>query len=659
MSDHDIKSLFEDCYKDAQEAWRPALKEMSNDLKFVAGDQWRGDEKAYLEKFGRSPYVFNNCLKSVLLLSGYERRNRTILQVGPPPGNVVTQPDAACKQHTGCLFYTLNRSGERGYQVLSDAFFYGSLVTGLNLVQFWPGYDNDIELARVPFNRALIDPRFTQLDLSDAGYIITGNLVTKEQAQKLAGQDKKRDLNKMFIKNTASGFYSFEKWPCVAKNYLPGGKDKYRWFEEFWVRKTIKKTVFVERQTGVQIDFDDITRQMNEEQKARILLYLQSNWQRFAKIEANVETVELHQFYNNELVETYIDPYGVGDYNAVLVGGYYFPEMGDMKHKLQGVVRVARDPQRAENRGIEQMISLIETQIMTGAKVKLDSLVNPASAYTTGTGGVIALKKDAQMADYERFTAQDIPAGLFNSQQMLNEKQNNLIGLNNETFGVSEKDIPTSLAQLRQGSALTMFQMQFDNFNFAKKNLGRKLVKMQQGVYDKSKVQRITGSPPAPNFYNPDYEKYDCTLREGILTNSQRQSAYYELQQLKQQGCPIPWSLIMKFHPSNYADELSQTVGQMEQMQQQIMMLKIQSEKGKLDAQSQMNQAKAVKSMADVGLVKAETAKTGVDTMLGVQELKDNDIQTKFERAMAVIDRMIKAEQTGNRQAKKKAITKK
>ena len=645
MSDKDIASIFEECYKQAETAWRPALVEMKKDLRFVEGDQLSPEEKQILKNQRRQPYVFNLQKKIIRLLTGYERKTRLSMIVGPEGGD----RDAACYQHTKVLMHTMNRNSSKAYQVFSDAFKFGSLVSGWNLVDFWPNHEGDIDFGRRPYNKFLLDPNFTNLDLSDCQYVVLGDAITKEQAKSLVKPDLAKEIEKAFIKGSGVGDYGLTKWPFMSKKITPY-KDDLRRFEQFWRRTTKKGKLMLNKLNMNYIPLKFILRPwMTEEQKRQVLFTIMGQPQN-SLIDGEVASVEMTVFYNGVLLESYDDPYDIGDYPFVLIAGDWQPEEDDARYKIASLLRSTRDPQRAENRRMMQMLDMAERQITTGWKALEDAVLNPEALYMTGQGVPLIIKKGHTLDEVSEILAKDIPMGFMGLEQIVANKVMSLMGISEETFGAGEKDIPMGLWAMRQGASLTIFQEPFDNYRNARRQAGRKLVKMHQSVFSPQEVQRITKEQVAPGFYEADFEKYDCTLQEGILTDTQRQMAYAELLQLHNAGAPIPWDLIIDLAPIQLSQRLKQAIAQQQQQQQQLQQIALQTQLKGAEAEVAVATTKAQQQAA---YAKDAQASATLDMVKAVSEIE----KMKLDKANAVLDRLVQFEEMSDQKYRRNAIT--
>jgi len=297
----------------------------------------------------------------------------------------------------------------------------------------------------------------------------------------------------------------------------------------------------------------------------------------------------------------------------------YIYEENDSSLKLQGIVRVARDAQITDNRRLMSMIDILESQAYSSDDFEAGALVDDEDAFKSGTGQP-RFFKDGKLATGVQYRQhKDIPAGMFQLHQIVHQMLIDLPGLNEEIIGSEEKEIPGILSKLRTGAALTIMQNSFDNLRFAKKCMGRKLVRLIQNNWPDRKVTRIISAQPEKGFREPDFTKYDCAPQEGLLTASQREMAYAEAKSLKDSGAPIPWSFIAELVPMQMkgllkkhllmAEQEQSKISQLEMQQQQIMQALQQAKLMEDTASAQEKRTQAIENMAGAQLDRIKTAK--------------------------------------------------
>jgi hypothetical protein len=596
MSEYDLKKDWEEAYSEAYYGWQGYLREAELDYNFYLGLQWSSQQEAYLKNLGRAAFVLNKIRRVVKLVSGYERKNRLSLKVDPIEG----ADEKAASQYTGLMLWQMQYMD--AYRTLSNAFEKGPAITGLNFVDLYVDRDGDIQMRRIPYNKILTDPLFTQLDLKDCGYYLRRDHFTKEVIQFLMPAVSDNDLKSMAA-NQSDG-----KFPMMGPKKMQG-RDIYT-YDEFWRRTTKKVKMLIDPNTGDEAQWkgDNESLKMVLEAAPHLEVYTDS-----------VPTVELGVFIEGRKVENLKNPTGLDDFNITPLMGYFEPEVSSDKSKISGIVRALRDPQEEYNKRCSQEVDIIESRINTGWLAKVGSLVNEDFLYRGGQGGVGWVNKAfGPNEDFRELHGGDIPPGYFQARENFDKNITQISGANDEIFGTEEKDIPGILSRYRQGAALTLFQDLFDNNRASKRIVGRKLIKLTQLHYGPKKIQRIINEQPVREFYSKDFGKYDCTPQEGILTDSQRQMYYAELKQLKADGAPIPWAALFDAMPMQMKDRLRDIVAQQE---------KGQSEAAQLEQQDKHSLIELQKSMAVENIAQAQErrSKSALDTIKTAAEVRKMD----------------------------------
>ncbi len=133
-NDATTKSEFHDVYEINDVAWRPFNEQASLDFDYARLAQHSYDEMQQANRQNRLLHTIDKIGRQVNLIHGYEIRNRHILKIGPQ-GNYDENEDQACNQHTGVLMSQMALHG--GYDIFSEAFKWGTLVQGSNLIETW------------------------------------------------------------------------------------------------------------------------------------------------------------------------------------------------------------------------------------------------------------------------------------------------------------------------------------------------------------------------------------------------------------------------------------------------------------------------------------------------------------------------------------------
>lgn len=612
-TDSNLKQDYSDVHEVCREGWGDYLEQATSDVDFYFRAQHTPKECEAADRQGRTLHVLDKINRQVNLLEGYEIRNRHVLKIGPH-GIPDEQEDEACRQHTGVLMSIMARHG--GYNAVSQAFKWGTLVQASNLLEIYRDREGALQFARLGWNQFLLNPGLTKTDLSDCDDILTGRWISEDKA-KLLLPTRGEEIDEIKPLTFSS------RWDYLGNPGL-GNKANRRLYEEWWRRKTEYIEMVISRVTGEEIplksfaerfyggDIRFAKRRINE-------LRLPDDSPALSRYSKPQNVIKLTVFVDDEPVWDGENPLKMRDYNYIWFHGDWCAECPRDELKLQSFVRRLRQPQRAFNRRINQIYDIIETQIQGVRVARSKYLMNPEEAYKSGQG--IVLQADEKFPDsipleqlFTQSAAPDVPQSLFAALEVTDKAETDVGGLNEEILGSDDKDIPAILHTYRTGQALTGQQGMFEGFRESKRQLGIKLVRLNQLNYTPQRIAEILNEMPVQGYYDNNLTKYDCTSIEGLLTDSQQQLFYLELKSLRAQfpeaAQLIPLSEMINFSPTTFRKHLKDIIKAGERQQAQVAQQAMQDKK-RLDelmaAQAAEDIAQAEESRTGAALDRAKT----------------------------------------------------
>jgi len=637
-TDAEIKNEYADLFRDYSSSWSGYLDEAQLDLEMHLGAHFTLKQIKQAELTDRTLYPFNKTARQVDLIHGYEIRNRHILRIGPAE----KQDDEAASQHTGVIMKQMV-AGE-GYDTLSEAFKWGSLITGSNLLEVYHDREGIVQFGRRPHSGFLLDPALARPDLSDCRNILTGQWL-HEDAVKMLLPTEAESIDRIH----PTGGSRWRMSPTYS------GRDYMRLYEEWWGLRSEFVPTVIDRTTGQELPFSKFKKTINNSTEAAEdviqMMRMPNGLPVFTKYSKRVQKVIYRIIVDSELVWDGENPTGLDEYNFVWLAGEFCPEMDRDELKLRSLTRRLRAPQNARDKRLNQAIDIIESAIQSGKRVKENSLVNPEDAYKSGQGAVIVVKdefKGALAEAIDQFGGVDVPPGVFQLIEILDKEETQAGGMNEEILGSDDKDIPALLHKYRTGSALTAQGNIFQNFRRAKRQLGVKLVKLNQRSESPERVFRYLGESPAPGFYTPDFVRFDCTPTEGLLTDSQQAMFFLELQQLYQMFPNlIQPSFVISAAPTQYPKKLLESVKQKEQMESQMMQAQLQTK-------NQMDNMLAAQAMLDMAKAKGEIVDQDYDrakTLTEMSKLAADNRLAMVDRYLQLLQLMQSSQQMRSQQA--------
>jgi hypothetical protein len=614
-SDLDIIREFDTYYNEAYYAWDPFFPEAERDLKFFLGDQWDEREKRQLFQEGRSTFVFNRVRRNINMVTGYQRKHRLSSVVAP----IEDSDQKTADQLSQLLLYSMQYAD--GYQCISDCFG-GALKTGWNLMSIWMDYrddpiNGDIKLSREPYNGFILDPYLTKTDLSDCGYILRRKYLNVDHvASLLPGQEKEvYALYRM-------GWERDDKFTWLPYQRQPNGQELMA-YNEMFMQKWKNVPMLVDMETGETTEFE-----MDES----ILKQFMEQYPQLKVVQKPKRYIEMHVIVNDHVMRSEINPYELDEYPFVPFTAIFEPESDQWGLKVQSLTRCMVDPQREANRRRSQMIDVLDSQINSGWIANENSVINPRSLFQSSQGKVIWRREDAPPGALEKIPPAQIPPSMFQLQELFDRDMMEIAGINDAAFGQTENAGESGvMMMLRQGAAVVNLQELFDNLRNSQKAVSKKVLKMIQ-TWRPEKVKRILNEEPTEEFYNREFTKYDVTVQEGILTDTQRQMYFRQLVDLRQLGAPVSGEMLAKSAPiqgkSDYIEELAALEKQQSEQAQQQQQIQEQI----LQTQSQASQAKAI---SDIALSKERFTRSVAN--LGLEDERASE--AIHNRAQAALDR--------------------
>lgn len=582
--------------------------EADTDTRFESGDQslWN-DLYGNLPANRRRNFSFNRIRRVVNMISGHQRRNRKSTIVIP----IENADDNTADQFTKVINWVNRQEGV--LETISES-FQGSLITGMNLLQVWLDFRGDpvsgnIRVDNCSYNSFLIDPYFRKADLSDCNALWKRSFINKREALSLL-PDQKDLIMSLYGQDTRDGKFQF-----MPENYAFSGLKNLLSYDEFYYRDYRTQRMLIDSQTGETTEW----RGKDEE---RLKMFLQA-YPTVTVVEQEVPTVRLAIVLQGKVVYDGPNPLGIDQYPFIPVWSYYRPEMPYFPFRIQGVVRGLRDAQYLYNRRRVIELDILESQIASGFKYKENALVNPKDIFMSGQGKGLALKDEAQMSDVEQIMPPQIPPSMIQLSELLAQEVNQISGVNEELLGSAQDDKAGVLSMLRQGAGLTTLQSLFDNLDRAQKQLGEIMVEIIQNNFTPGKIKKIlNGEEPRPQFYDKAFGKYGCAIEEGLNTTTQKQMQFAQLLQLRENGVPVPDSVLLDAATIQDKTKLIQAIEQQQQQAQQM------------QQQQQMVAMEELKARTDLAYARADADRgLGAERYSRIEENRAMAVEKRAEAA--------------------------
>lgn len=460
--------------KEAEQAWSENLAQVYEDNQFYLSQQWsEGDIEECKRR--KVPYLSINRLKKIVdLVVGIQMQNRAALGVLPIEGS-----DSLMAEVIGRTVKWVTK--QFGFESKWSECVKDSSIGGLGWGFLDISYDKDpisgdILLRKVsPFD-ILPDPDFTELDLSDCGYIIHHKKIDKKKLIAMYPEYADEIKESSSITGRVSFFNRFRQ---TNKDQ----RDKQVEVIEYWHREWVKKKFTIDA-NGNMVEWTG--------DKDALEAYVAEKG--LSSVEVKVPVIKLAITAGDDVIIYDGDsPLGIDEYPHVPLFAYYNSSFDDWTYKSQGVIRCLKDSQRETNKRRSQIMQAVLKMPLSGFAVEENSVDDDTVFKDSGGKGGWLLKYRRGAQAPTPLRPPEIPQSLIQLEQAF---QNDMtqIGINPDLLGMmSESGSAGITVQLRQRQGLTALQEVYSNHQEAFRLLGNKVVKIILAKYRKEKIMRILG----------------------------------------------------------------------------------------------------------------------------------------------------------------------
>jgi hypothetical protein len=605
----DIIKDFGESYERAYQLLNTFYAEAYKDVSYFLGNQWSLEELAYLNNQRRSSFTYNRQMALINLVSGRQIKNRRSIVIDP----IENSSEETAQILSDSMQYVMKYG--KGYEAISSA-FKGSLISGLSFLSPYIDYrgdpvSGDIKFHKDDWNAIIFDPFLTKRDLSDCSFVARRKFLSRTEVISLIPD--KEDFIRSLPWGSRDDKFTYMPY---ARQW---GMQKLLNYTEYWRTKWVIKEVLVDMGTGETKEWDG--------NRARLKLFRQS-FPQIEVIKKPVRTVELGIIVEGELLYYGKDPFGLDDYPFVPFFAIFEPSYDLFTWKIQSLCRVNRDSQSELNKRRSKLIDVVDSQLNTGWIAKTNSVSNPKSLYKSGQGQVVFLKPEAHMTDVQRLDAPNVPPAYFQIEQELGDDFFMSLGLSRENIGMAENENVESaaiLSKMRAEAGWLPMAHIFEGLRESEELLGEKVMKLMQLNYTAEKIQNITKKQATPEFFSKIFAKYNVVVEEGVLTDTQRQSQFIQINALRQMGVQFSDAEIVEasnlHDKKQYRERLA--AQQQAQQQQQELATKVQIEAvtSKTESDKALAAERLNKIQLDAALSAERIARAAEDRTAGVLNL--------------------------------------
>ena len=628
MAFSEIKSDFEEAWLESKTNYSNYWGRTEDVIRAAAGKSYTHNEYNCLKQDRREPLELPLIKSKINFFSGYMRDNIKSVVAGAQE----EQDQETADELSTVLKYVWDK-GDGLYTEL-DAFDH-SLYSGLSLMGIYQDYTSDIVNGDIRFfmkyyNSFVIDPNWSRLDLKDAGYVILREFVTRDEAKLMLPEIDPKIIDEV------PSFFSDNKFNLLRpRENLKFTKRNLISFDSFYRQSTRKVKVLIDLDSGEEREITD--KEISKEQMQSVLEFENQRGSNLDIIDREKPSIEYNIILSGEPVFTGRDPVNVDSYPFVPVVCYFHREISDFSLRFQGIAHNMYDLQRTFNKRNMRIDDWLSSKIDGGIFYKPTKLVDTKAVYQSGNYKNIPVKDAATPNDFWPIQQGTMPNEAFQFLQTLQPLFNEIPGVNDSVFGQDEggnTQVSGHLAQVRIAAGLRANRAIFDNFEKCQKLLGSIVTHSFQNNYSIEKITRILGKEPTDKFKMRSFEKFDTVIKQNVLSQTQRDSYYFELLKLRELLGPeaITNSMIIENLPMVGKSQLLKDVEVQQQAAQEAAKKQAEIEQlikalqvAKLEGENLLNDLRRMREVKEAAL-----------TRVKISEVEENMASATLDRAKAI-----------------------
>lgn len=596
LTDNEIRSEFQENYRYSHDYWAPFVKDAQVYTLAASGYTWSDDERKALIKEGREPLEFNIMRRPIQFFSGYLRDNINEIIYGPVEGSDQKTAD----QFTKLGYYIWDKGN--GFPTFLDSFD-ESLKSGICLCGIQMDYskdfiNGDISFFKRTYNSFFLDPTFSSINLSDAAFAITRDLIDKQFAKQLMPFIEPKEIDELCMGYRDDKFQQYHpQFTTFSRNRNLIAYDQY------YKRITKKRKFLVDLDSSYYRDITDLSKE--EKDKLKLGLHRLQEMRRDPELygvnerdipNVDIRTVdrsfvELNILLNGQRMYCGDDKTGINTtYPFVPLICYMEPSIWMPSQRIQGISATNWSVNRQFNKRHMKIIDMMDSDISTGFKYMIGSVGNPDDLQQSGQNKLIGIDPNnapAGMDSVQQLQGGGANPALMEYQKILDELSLTLSNVNESVLGTDDKNnaqISARLAETRIAQGLRGNRKIFDNVETAQQVLGGLVLTAIQTHYPPGKVERILAEQPTEQFYEKEFEQYDAVIKQGVRSKSQKDAYYYELVNLKKDGIvDVPQAEIVRALSMSGLSDLEEAIKAQDEMLASERALAQEVEKRKLD----------------------------------------------------------------------------
>lgn len=604
-----VRQWLDNLYSKFQPIEQARWNQSNIDTLFYAGSQtFINRYFNFAPSFSYQNFYFNFLQQPINMVTGYERQHRKQFMYQAADGSDPQTTD----QYTRLIMAQANKEGVHDQKSRAKE---QACVTGMVLLQPYLDYNgNDpaqgqMKVKLWEYNSFLVNPYFRNYDMSDAQFVWCQEYISKKEAE-FRFPDKLANIAPMAGTPQRYGSFYF-----LPENYNMARNDlmvlSYVWYK--WKRKAKK---IYSRSANQFFDFggdDNMLDQMT-----------QMNMD-FEAVELEVPTWKLATVLNDQLMYQGDNPLGFDDCPFIPYFWNYEPHNNYYDLRVRGLVRTMRDANYLLNRQVIISHDQKEATINAGYIRKVGAVANEDNLKKSGQGWDIILNEGYEIGkDFQKIEPNFVPESDFALADRLRSFIFGTSGIDLENWSAqNDKNASSLTTMLKQAANLMVLQKYFDQWDYADKILGDRLLQICLNNWNAEKVKMLIGEEPTPFFYFKMFAKYNVLVEEADLTPTQQNlqaSQMLEINQIYGREVFPPSKVVPLMNIVNKADTIAFLQEQEQQMQA------VQSEATNIQHAFEEAKLKELMSRATANIAMAKERYGRFESNVGLLEERISEI---------------------------------
>ena len=564
MADDERAAYCRDLWKYAKDYESDAREKAKKSWDMYTGDQWDEKDKNKLEGSDRACLTINVIESSIDLLSGYQRQNRTDIQLLPT--------EEGDSRAADILTEVVRNVCERNEaQYVETEVFKDGTVGGRGVFHCYVDNDDNIEgeivLEQYKWDDAYFGPH-EKMDLSDCEYLAKSKWYSKDKIKQLwpdMAEEIQRDFD-AYMEKDEDGFHQ----RVEGAQYRQGEGTELSHTPDLDIVDIANK------------EYRLIEVEKKEYQRIPILVnaaddfYFKAEGWSKQYINAVKDIPGFNVIYRKRfdirrslVAGDLVLEDDVLDEDTFSLIPFYAKKY---ENEWWGKVESAKDVQKEVNKRHSQAIDILNKAAAYGWFYYEETFPSKHDEenfkkYSTKPGFMAKVTKKGN--EPTQVEGVKMPAEVVNLMQNSLVMLREVMHVNPELLGSATK-VESGVAMLEQKKqGLIGNDYLFDNLSFAKKQLGKRLVKLIQAIYTPERMVRIltnrnqkqpveVGGQPVEEYpeealvailKNVDLTKYDVVVSESTHSPTQMLHNYAMMVEMARGGLPVPPQLVIESSP--------------------------------------------------------------------------------------------------------------